>query len=200
MNAKRSFYALTALLALLVLALPTAAYGFTQLMHGKSAELMTYKARLAALEQEKLNLAKAKKDIVQFSEPYAIAKAVVPQNKDQAQAVRQIIKIAGDNGVGIQSITFPSSTLGNSPSGGSGPATKLSQLVPVKSIPGVYSLQLTVASDPARPISYPQLISFLSALEHNRQTALITTISIAPSQKSPGYFSFNLTLDTYIKP
>ena len=48
-----------------------------------------------------------------------IAKIVVPQDKDQAKAVLEIVKIAGESGIKPTAINFPVSTLGNAATGAS---------------------------------------------------------------------------------
>src|SRR3990167_9442113 len=74
------------------------------------------------------------------------ARAIVPADKNQAAAVREIVKIAQSNGIKISSITFPASALGGITATGSGGAAKpaastaLTQVQTVKGISGVYSL------------------------------------------------------------
>jgi hypothetical protein len=212
MTAKRVYYLMIAIVVLLVGGIIGGAYGIQVLLKGESAELASLKAKVGALNQETISLKKAKKDITTYTELYNISKVVVPENKNQAQAVRQIVKLADENGIVLDSITFPASTLGSTPLGTkpgvtspTGPSAttgtaSLSQLVPVPTIPGVYDLQLTVASSPSRLATYSQLINFLSALEQNRQTALVSSINIQPDSNNHRLFSFNLTLDIYIKP
>ena len=226
MTSKRVYYLLIGSLIVLGLAVVGGAYNINTLLVKQSGDLVDAKARLAALNQEQTSLISAKKDIATYAELYKISKSIVPQNKDQAQAVRQIVNLAADTGVSLQSITFPASTLGNLVPGAAAGATKtagptatgpsptLSQLQPVPKIPGAYNLQLVVSSstDTKRLASYQQLINFLSGLERNRLTALVSTISIAPGGQSGAAggtvdvsnptdaFSFILTLDIYIKP
>jgi hypothetical protein len=165
------------------------AYGIQTLLKSESNKLVNLKAKADALTQQQLSLKKAKKDIATYTDLYNIAKIVVPENKDQVQAVRQIVKLADENKIVLDSINFPASTLGattgkaaaTTPSGTSatsGSKPSLSQLTAVPKIPGVYTLQLTVTSDPNQLATYSELISFLSALENNRQTALVSNINI----------------------
>ena len=215
MNAKRTYLVLNILLVVLALGIVGGTYEIQQLLKVQSRQLLASKAHLHALDTEQLQLNQAKKDIVKYTPLYNIAKVIVPENKNQAEAVRQIVKLADDNGIGLESISFPASNLGTSaakaPSsappkagtgtsatGSSGPS--LSQLIPVTGISGVYDLQLTVASDPSKLASYPQLISFLQALENNRHTALVGRINIEPNATNHSRFSFNITLDIFIKP
>jgi hypothetical protein len=220
MTTKRTYYLLVGLLGLLSLGLVATAYSTNNLLVKQSTKLVEVKARLAALNQEQSELAKSKKDIATYANLYNISKTVVPQSKNQVQAVRQIVNLAGQTGVSLQSITFPSSTLGSgsatttAPASAAGPTVavgnpSLSQLKPVPKIPGVYDLQLVVTSstDTGSLATYQELIDFLAALEQNRLTALVSTIAISPGgQATPTtvtshtLFSFILTLDIYIKP
>ena len=202
------------LIVLLIAGLFGSAYGIQGLLRTKSVELVGQKAKLTALNQQQGGLVQAKKDIATYSSLYDIAKVVVPENKNQAETVRQIVKLASANNVRLGSISFPSSTLGNagqvSPTGAApAPTTSspskaagaaLSQLTPVLGAPGVYVLPINVSSDSNYSSTYPQLISFLSALEQNRLTAQVTSLNITPDANTSDRFSFILTLNSYIKP
>lgn len=219
MNSKHVYLLMIGFCILLLGGLFGSAYGIQGLLHTKSTELVGLKAKLTALNQQQGGLVQAKKDIVTYTGLYDIAKVVVPENKNQAETVRQIVKLASANSVKLGSISFPSSTLGNasqagatssapvpattpppanSPSKTSGAA--LSQLVPVLGVAGVYVMQINVSSDSNYPSTYTQLISFLSALEQNRLTAQVTSLNINPEANTSDKFSFILTLNSYIKP
>lgn len=210
MSSKRLYYALTGLVCLLVIGLAAGTYGINKMLAQKSTQLADLKAKSQGLEQEQQSLAKAKKDLENYADLEKIAKAVVPQDKDQAQTTREIVKIAEANGISLASITFPASSLGSSAKAGSGSGggqaagssskTGLSQLQPVKNISGVYSLLITVQSDSSNPVPYDQFINFLNGLERNRRTAQVNTISITPDSNNRNLLSFTLTLNEYIKP
>lgn len=228
MSSKRAYLLMIGLLVLSVLGVLGGVYGVNSILSSQSGKLADTKAHLAALNQEQLELTQAKKDIATYRDLYNISQVVVPQSKNQAQAVRQIADLAAKNSINLQSITFPESSLGSTSSNTSttGTATvkpstagasatsganpSLSQLKPVPQIPGVYDLELVVASstDSNHLATYPELINFLSALEQNRLTALVSKIAIAPdstasvtkSTTAPSLFSFVLTLDIYINP
>lgn len=174
----------------------------------RSKSLVDKRAEVIKLEQEQSSLFRAKKDVQKYKPLAEISKSIVPQDKDQAQTVREIVKIAERHNISIGSITFPTSTLGEAaqkPTGStSAPAASnkaaLSQLTPVKNIPGVYLLQINITSNADKPVSYTMLRNFLSDLEQNRRTALVSNISINPDEKNRNAISFTLTLDEYIKP
>jgi hypothetical protein len=218
-SSKRLYFGLVAIVCLLLVGLVAGAYGANSLLSARATKLTNLKAKDQALNQEQLSLVQAKKDIKKYASLEQITQAVVPEDKDQAEAVREIVNIAATNGISLATITFPESTLGNTTTtatGVSAPAsatpapsaaallnsnaTKLSQLQPVKNIPGVYDLQINVQSDPNGPVAYNSFINFLSALEHNRRTAQISTITLQPDSDNSNMLTFALTLNEYIKP
>ena len=211
MTSKKFFFLQMGIISLLFILLIASTLVITNLLKSKSNDLVALKAKSGALDLQKEALAKAKKDIQAYDELYKIAKTIVPEDKSQAEAVRQIVKIAQINGVNLATINFPASTLGNGISSvnGSGSATtpvpqtnkkSLSQLQPVKSIPGVYLMQITVHSDVKKPVPYSKFIDFLTGLESNRRTAQVSNISIQPDANNKNNISFTLTINQYIKP
>jgi hypothetical protein len=194
MSSKRIFFIQLAVLLLLVAGL----FGATYVAHGlivKQADILrAQRLQTQTLDAESTALAKAKKDIAKYRSLATIAKSIVPQDKDQAQTVREIVNIAARKGVNIGSITFPSSTLGD----GTGAAQ--SQLLPVAGLSGVYYLQLTVKSSDTVSVPYDRFIAFLDGLEHNRRTALVSSITLTPDEKNSNNVGFTLTLDEYLKP
>ena len=169
------------------------------------------------LDQKEASLAKATQEIEQYEDLEEIADSVVPQDKDQAKAVREIVKIANTSGISISSISFPASNLGSStpqPSQSQGtesessgtPATppppSISQAEPVPGIAGVYSLEMTITPDTTVPVTYYQFLDFLERLENNRRTAQVTKVQITPltfDQNNP-LINFNLSLNVFVKP
>ncbi len=215
MSSKRLHLVLIASLVLLLAALIGGTYAASNLLTQKASNLTSLKAKSLALSEEEVSLAKAKKGIEQYADLTKIAQAVVPKDKSQAEAVREIVNIAEANGIKLSSISFPSSTLGSTaarPGAAATPAPTsptaainskadaLSQLKPVVGIIGVYQLTISVNSDTTTPITYARFINFLRDLEHNRRTAQVSTISIQPNKENPGLLTFNLSLNEYIKP
>lgn len=198
MKSRYVYYLMLGLIVILVIGLVGGAYGASTLLASQSKQLLHNRLQISVIAAEQVQLTKAKNDIKKYQELASIAQSVVPQDKDQAQTVRQIVDIAGANHIVLSSITFPASTLGTTTTGAA--AHNLSQLAPVVGIPGVYNLQLTVQSDTASPIPYSQFIGFLTALEHNRRTALVSGITLQPDAKDRSKLSFTLILQEYIKP
>ena len=133
----------------------------------------------------------------------------------------EINRVANEAGISIQSITFPTSTLGLTTSttsstssadatSSSSSKTAISQAKPVTGIPGLYSLELTITPESAstaptsKQLTYAKMLDFLNRIENNRHTAQITEVDITPSGTGNSIlgsgFTFVLKLNIFIKP
>ena len=196
MTSKRLYFVMLACVGLIVALLIGGVYALSVILGQEGKKLATAHLSLDVLYQQQADLTRAQTEVKKYQSLAAIARTVVPQDKDQAQTISQIVALANQNNIPLSSISFPASNLGNLKAG----KPELSQLATVPDVPGVYSLQLTVMSDDTKPVPYPQFISFLDALEHNRRTALVQNITIQPSQKDRSKLSFTLILNEYLKP
>lgn len=199
-GAKRLHTILLGIIALCFVALLLSVYMVNMLLVGQSKRIAKAKLDTLVLEERQSQLSKAKADITKYKELSEIAKSIVPQDKDQAQTVREIVKIAESTGVRLGNVNFPTSALGGTKPGVGGGNAALSQLKAAKGISGVYALDITVGSDNGAPSSYDNFIRFLDALEHNRRTALVTSITLQPNTTDPNLLSFTLNLTEFIKP
>ncbi len=213
MNSKRIYFLMLGAIGLLgVLLIATVFFG-DKMLKKQGDRLTSLKLDNAVIENQQTALVLAKRDIEKYAELESIAKQIVPQDKDQARAVREIVSLAKESGVNISSISFPASNLGQSqpkaqpPAEGDSsttttttPAPSISQAKPIESIKGVYQLDITVVSDTIQPMTYDQFISFLDKLERNRRTAHVSQIVIQPNTLNRALLSFNLTVTVYVKP
>ena len=200
MNSKRLYYGLVGLLVILGLGLLFGAHEANTLLENQSVTLVTLKAKNQAMTNEQVQLSNDKKEITTYADLNTIAQSVVPQDKDQAEAVLEIVNLAAQSGISqLSSITFPTSTLGTTTTGSSA-NPNLTQLMPVKGIPGVYELQITVTQDTTSLVPYSDFITFLSKLEQNRRTAQVSDIDVQPDQTNPDMIAFNLVINEFIKP
>ena len=199
MKTKQLYQLLLAGLVIMGFGFIAVGYGAEKVLESQSTQLAKLKAQSMSLEDQRSTLTKNKKDIAKYSELNTIAKTIVPQDKDQAEAVREIVKLASDSGISkLSSVTFPASTLGTVTPGQKGAA--LTQVKPVVGITGVYDLQIVIAQDNNNTIPYSQFITFLQNLEQNRRTAQVSNISVQPDTVNPKLVSFSLTIDEFIKP
>ena len=184
--------------------------GLSQLS-SNSRQLVNLKVQSRTADNQLSSLAAVKKQVQKYAYFNQVAKTVIPNDKDQAQAVLDIFQMAANSGIALQNIDFPASSLGIKPtvpasgSQPSGNTNVLSQAKPVEGIPGLYSLQLVITPQtgngvPSNQIStYPKFLDFLNRIEHDRRTAQITEVSIQP-QSASSTLGFTLTLNIFIKP
>lgn len=200
MDNKKLSLILGAAAGFLAVGLFASAWFTNHLLTSKATELSKLKAQSQVADDLQISLKKNKADIVKYAELNTIAKAVVPQDKNQAQTVSEIVKIANDSGIPkLTSITFPASTLGGTGAGARSQGG-LTQVTPVKGISGVYLLPITITQDSNNAVRYSQFITFLKKLENNRRTAQVSSINITPDSKNPNNISFTLIVNEYIKP
>lgn len=204
MNAKTIYRLQLVLLITLAFAFVAGTLWANNRITKSGQQLKNVKAEQKELEYTKNRLLAAKQDIDKYKDIARIAKTVVPEDKNQAAAVREIVNIAAQNEVLLGSINFPASNLGSSSNSNSGSApTKkdvLSQLKQVPKMPGVYELVINIEGDPSKPVAYNKFINFLSGLEKNRRTAQVNSITVTPSNNDPNQVTFVINLNEYIKP
>lgn len=199
MDSKKLYFGLTGLLVVLGLGILFGAREANLLLEKQSKTLVDLKTTYQATTDQQTQLNKDKQDITRYADLNTIAKSVVPQDKDQAEAVREIVNLANQSGISqLSSIAFPPSTLGGSAP--TSPKKTLTQVTPVKGTPGVYNLQITVSQANTDEVPYGNFITFLSKLEQNRRTAQVSSIDVQPDQKDPNMISFTLVIDEFIKP
>lgn len=213
MNVKKFRLVLLGIFSLLVLAFAGIGILGLGILKDKSAQMVELKLKNKTAESQLSNLEISKNDIEKYSYFKDVAKSVIPEDKDQAQAVLEIFQLAQAAGINIQSITFPSSNLGarstvtadSTVTTPSAAATKaISQAVPVTGIPGLYSVQLTISPlsgsqlPPDQQITYAKMLDFLSRIENNRRTAQITQVNIQPASGGQ-QLNFSLTVNIFIK-
>ncbi|HZP55330.1 MAG TPA: hypothetical protein VFB03_01000 [Candidatus Saccharimonadales bacterium] len=191
-----------------ILFLATAVMGLNKLTL-RSQSLVDTKLKNKTVEAQLTSLEGAKKQIDKYAFFNDIAKTVIPDDKDQAQAVLDIFQQANRVGINIESITFPASTLGVSSSlatDSSSAKAAISQAKPVQGISGLYSLELTVTPEtgktvpPDKLVTYAKFIDFLSGIEHDRRTAQITKITADPEGAADKSFTFTLVINIFIRP
>lgn len=203
MNSRRLFYLLVAALILVNGAgIAALVLGDKQLVK-QNTKLTELKVQSSSLETVQSSLVQAKKDIETYSVLEQITKSVIPQEKDQARTVREIVKLAGEAGVPVSSVSFPSSTLGSkSVAGATGASTTAGTTTQTQKVTGINNverLEITVTSDPSKPVLYSDFIKFLSKLEQNRRTSQVASINIQPVADNRNKLTFSLVLNVYIE-
>lgn len=200
LSARKAYLAMLTVTGLVGLATVAALFTCVSILRSYSDKLVAVKLENQILEEKQSSLKAASKAIEAYSELDKIARAVVPQDKDQAASVRTISTIASDFGIQLSAITFPPSTLGQASTTKKSSKTAETQVTPVPGLSKVYELQITVQSSTSNPISYETFLDFLAKLEANRRTAQVSSITILPNAADRTKITFNLVLGTYIRP
>jgi hypothetical protein len=203
MNAKKFHYILIGSLVFLVLATGAVIYLANGLMQKTSDSLVAVKLDILGLDQQEKTYIQARKDIEKYSAVSDTVEKVLPEDKDQARAVRELYQIAGETSINIESIQFPSSTLGQkiakTPEAASSAQISISQAKPVEGMSGVLGIDMEVRLLSSRgsssSISYDNLNLFLQKVEKNRRSMMIKKISVSPDLKE-----VNLTVTIFVKP
>ncbi len=211
MSTKRKTLILRSLLGLCVLLFFVTLFFGLSMLTGKSKTLTKLRLEDSITKAQIDSLTQAKAEVEKYSYYQSIAKAVIPGDKDQAQAVVDIFATAEAAGLSLQNLTFPSSNLGLSGTGGvtssAVPESKsiLSQAKPVSDITGLYSIEVVLSPEntPQTPANkkptYAKMVDFLQRIEKNQRTAQIVALNIEPIDGSD-QIDFSVTLNIFIKP
>lgn len=201
-NSKIFFFGLLGILGLIIAAAIAGTVYGTNMLEKTGDNLLERKLENAALERDEQSLSQAKRDIEKYKNLEQVARSIVPQEKDQARTVRELVAIADQSGIRIESIGFPSSDLGGTGStrGGSASPAGTTQLIQVEGLSGVYAMPIDIQVSNTTPVAYSQMLGFLERLENNRRTSHVTNLTITPSEENRDLVTFSLQINAYIKP
>lgn len=224
MNAKSAYrYLLLTFVAGIGLSAWIVRYASIQLA-STSTELVSLHQDIANLEHRRDSIEKAEVVLADNSDTVATLSKVVPDDKNQATVVSELYAIADKAGISIDSVGFPASTLGSqpakptasststntTPSGGtvstspSIPQTSISQATPLKDIPGVQSIALSIGAINSKSlpagsgVRYSEMMSFIRQLERNERAIQITALGIGQDKVVNGEATFSLTISLTI--
>lgn len=185
-TSKIAFYSLLGALAVVTVAVAFMLYWSNTQLENRSASIETKRALAAELDAKTTAATKLKDELQKNSELIGVAKDVLPGSKSQENIVGELIDIAANRGLKLESIAF---------SGGqniSDPETSQTDLV--DGMPGVFSLGLNTSIE----TDYENALRFLEDLENNKRQFEVTNLSINPVEGD--LFTVTLTIVTYIKP
>lgn len=223
MNAKRFFYVLIGIIGLLVVVCAGLVVGGNQLMAKTSQKLIEAKLNNSLADVKIGEYLKAKTYMNQNQDVRPIVDNMIPKNKDQDTATKELYKIADSAGVAITSIQYPSSNLGlkaaasasstatsDKTSGASTTPTTpavapLSQAKAADGLPGVQGIDVELrltATDTKSPITYDSLIKFLKLVELNRRSMQIKKVFVQPDKPGNGLVKLSpqITITIFVKP
>ena len=192
MNSKQLHMILLGVCGLLILSFGGVLFLGVQALQDRSTELQAAVNEREVVEQQELALITAQGDIDRYSELEEVSKRIIPQEKDQARTVREIIQIAQQANVNITAINFPSSELGDDDD------QMITQATPVDGLRGLLELRITVQM--GNNTTFNQLINFLEGLETNRRTSQVQSVTITPDRQDRTVLTPTIELSVYLKP
>lgn len=199
-SAKKVYYLLIAGFLVLTAGIFAMLYFSKNFLSAAEDELIAAKLEIIKQEEIESTYRENINNLEKYSETAGVLEEVIPKEKDQARAVREIDAIAKQNGMAINTLTFPSSDLNKTtPAGGTAatPTTAVSQAKPVKGLNGVLGIDVNVElrSQNESPISTDQLLSMLRAIENNRRNMRVTSINF-----NAGDQTVDIKLTIFVKP
>ncbi len=191
MTAKQLYYTLIGLCVVLLIGLAGSIYLGLTMLDRQADELRQAEIEREVIDIQGLSLLRALNEIEEFSELEEVAQRIIPQEKDQARTVREIISISQQSGANVSSFSFPSSDLGDEDD-------IVSQALPVAGIPGLFELEITIQD--TNGTGFNQFIAFLEGLEQNRRTSQVKSVTINPDSEARSVVEFSINLSVFIRP
>jgi hypothetical protein len=189
-KAKRTFYILIAVNILLIGGIIGVYFFASKFAKQKSQEIAIVKADIETNDQSLNSYRELERSLSKSTELSAIAKEVLPQDKNQSVALQEINQFAEESGISIKQVTF---TTPNTTKKTTGPT-----LTSPSNLKGVSVLSVSVK---AEKMQYDQLLTLLKKFEDNRRRMQVTSISLAPSTTKLGQLDrADLSVDVYLKP
>lgn len=142
-----------------------------EIAHLEKEQLLKLSSRLKELEDLQLKI-----------------NEILPTEKDQSIIVSQLVAIARENNIGIESIAFESND--NLPSSNS-------QLSPSTISSQISSIPVSVQSN---PVTYSQIKGFLASIKKLQRHVSMKTLSISKSEGSRLVFSTDLEVHIDVTP
>ena len=102
MNSKRVFYAMIGGMIILVGLSVVGTYFANKKIVSEGTALKEFKLQDSVTKKQITTLQQANNDISKYAELEKIAKAVVPQEKDQARTVLEIVNLAKESGIDLK--------------------------------------------------------------------------------------------------
>lgn len=195
MTAKNTHKMLMIMLILLIVIATSALFVSNFMMQKSANNLVRAKLDNVGYDSEEQTYLQARKDLGEYTALNEIIQKILPQSKDQAQAVSELYKIGDETGIKTASITFPSSTLGQKSN-----SNTVTQAKSVDGMPGVLGIDIAIELEPASgaSISYDSMINFLQKVELNRRNMQIKQITVNADTVNGGV-TFNMTLTIFVK-
>lgn len=213
MTAKKLWFILVAGICLLTIGAGAMIYFGYSFMSKSSDSLVNAKLDNIAVEEQEISYMQARKDLDKYKTLGDLLSNILPKEKDQALAVRELYKIGDETNISVESIQFPASNLGQkavattttpstaTPTTPVAVAPSVTQAKAVEGLSGVLGIDVDIVLKPksGNSISYDNMIKFLQKIEVNRRSMQIKKITVKPDAKNGGV-SLNMTITIFVKP
>lgn len=209
-NAKRLNFVLYGVLGLMVIGAFLLTVYTNKWLTNRSHDLVSVKLDTAALEEKQRNNQRAANELETYKATRQTLEKIIPENKDQAKAIGELLTIASEVGVTISNISFPTSELGTGTKATGSASTAVTQAKAVDNIPGLLGIEVTLSqidrlgSVSGSGMTYSQLLTFLESVEKNRRTMQIKTIEVLPLKAAANSaitgYALTLKMNIFVKP
>jgi len=170
---------------------------FLTMVGDRSESISIDKAQLQILEDKSLMTIVTEAQMARLQFIQAIADEVIPAEKTQPELITQLIQIARENNISLESITFNKRTESAAPTQQATTIPDITQAEPLPNIKGVYSLPLTISING----SYDNMLGMLQDIELNRRKMQVSSVAISPvSESSGGGVAATIVIDVYVRP
>lgn len=184
-SAKKAYYGLIGLLIIVIAGIGAVLYFSRVFLKANSDKLVAAKLELYKIDETESAYRKNQALLTANQDTADILASVIPNEKDQAKAVREITQIAADNGLSVKAIRFPGSDLvitNKSTTAEQKTATSqsVSQAKVVPGLTNVLGIVVEIELNSAnanQTISTDQVLGFLQKVENNRRNIRVTSIN-----------------------
>lgn len=186
MSTKKSFYLLLVCLVLVLGGIGYTLYWANSQLESRSEVIQQKRAESDDLENKIANASTLKEELETVSDIIDATNGILPDTKSQENIVGELVQIANNRGLQLNSISFRGSSDTENP--------ETSQTEKVDGVSGVFSIPIQTSIE----TNYENVLQFLEDLENNKRQFEVTDLSISP--KENGDFAASLSIVTYVKP
>jgi len=202
MTAKKAYFIILTILILAIIGIGGSMYAGTMVVKKTSDKLIQTKLDNIGLDTQEQQFLQSRKVLDKYKTLNQTISKILPKNKDQALAVKELYQIGDETGIVVSKIQFPTSTLAKSKATSTQSSTKtVTQAKQVAGMTGVLGIDISISLQPAngKSISYDNMLKFLQKVELNRRNMQIKNITVNADTINGGV-TFELTLTIFVKP
>lgn len=204
MTAKKAYFIFLALLASILLGIGAIVYFSRAFLTNNANELVAKKLELETVDRTELVYRTNKLLYEKNKDTADLLATIIPAEKDQARAVRDITQIATAYDLSLRSVNFPGSDLNSAKKTATNETAakaSVSQAKPVAGLNGVLGMEVSLELthiNVSNSISTNQVLGFLERIENNRRNIRVTSINFGTAVDEGKTLKVNALL--FIKP